>query len=111
MEERVILVILAIHPVPSVITGRTRDLQPASPPEGNHFRCRENPIISIRPSQKFGVATPRSARTMLTLSVMEYCLVAEIIPMGMDKVTANSIPQKASFKVAGKRAITSEKTG
>ena len=110
MEDRVVLVILAIHPVPRVITGSTNALHPSEPPDGNHRKCREKPIISISPSQKLGVATPKRANTMLILSIREYCLVAEIIPIGMDSTMANTIPQKASFSVSGNLDITSLNT-
>ena len=67
-------------------------------------------MISISPSQKLGVATPRRAKTMLTLSIREYCFVAEIMPMGMDRTTAKIIPQNASFRVSGNLDITSVNT-
>ena len=47
---------------------------------------------------------------MLTLSMREYCFVAEIIPMGMDRTTAKIIPQNASFRVSGNLDITSVNT-
>ena len=48
--------------------------------------------------------------TWCTAVLIEYCFVAEIIPIGMERATANTMPQKESSIVAGKRAIISENT-
>ena len=52
MEERVVRVIRAARPMPTVKAGSTRLRNPSSlPPEGNHFRFRAKAMISSRPSQ------------------------------------------------------------
>ena len=49
--------------------------------------------MSIKPSQKFGVATPSRAATIPTLSIALYCLVALMIPIGSAMATATRIDQ------------------
>ena len=71
----------------------------------------EKTIIFISPCQKFGMDTPRSAVTMLISSIKEYWRVAEIMPVGIPRPTANSILTSASNNVVGKRANISDETG
>lgn len=68
-------------------------------------------MMSIKPSQKFGVATPKRAATIPTLSTALYCLVALMIPMGRAMATATRIDQKASFAVLGKEDMMVVNTG
>ena len=48
---------------------------------------------------------------MLILSINEYWRVAEMMPAGIPRPTANSILTRASSNVVGKRANISDETG
>mgnify|MGYP001090759788 CR=1 FL=1 len=67
-------------------------------------------MMSIKPSQKFGVATPSRAATIPTLSIALYCLVALMIPIGSAMATATRIDQNASYAVFGNAAMIVGKT-
>lgn len=110
MDERVIRAMLAQQDTPLVIVGKTKYFHDPAPLEGNHPRLRENVIISNRPNQKAGIAIPIKEITMPTLSNIEFCLSADIVPMGTEKIKANIILAVASCIVAGKRANISPKT-
>ena len=58
MEERVVLVMSAARPIPTVRAGRIRLLKPDLPPDGSQPSVREKIMMSIRPSQKFGIEVP-----------------------------------------------------
>ena len=76
MEERVVLVRVAIKPVPMVIAGSTREDNVWSPPDGNQPSFREKAMIRRSPSQKFGMESPIMAKNILILSCTEPCRVA-----------------------------------
>jgi len=67
-------------------------------------------MINMSPSQKFGVATPKRAATIPTLSTALYCLVALTIPIGSAIPTATRIDQNASFAVLGNADMMVENT-
>ena len=68
MEERVVRVMSAARPRPTVSAGRISVSKPPLPPDGSHPSFSEKIIISIRPSQKFGIDVPNSAKTMPAVS-------------------------------------------
>ena len=68
MEERVVLVIRAASPRPTVRAGRIRLLKPDLPPDGSQPSVREKMMMSIRPSQKFGMEVPNRAKIMPAVS-------------------------------------------
>ena len=103
---------VAMRPVPMVIAGRIRLLIPSvSPADGNHPSCSENRIISISPSQKFGIDRPSSAATILALSVRLPCLRAAMMPRGMERMIETSTDAPASFSVEGSRCMYRSHTG
>ena len=77
MEERVVLVNVAMRPVPMVRAGSTMEDRVWSPPDGNQWKFKEKAMISKRPSQKFGMERPIIAKIMLILSCMVPWWVAE----------------------------------
>ena len=115
MDERVIRVIMAAAPVPSVTAGRTRLLMRGMNPspipcEGSQPRVSANRMTISRPNQKFGMATPIRESSMAVLSIMEYCFLAEIIPVGIPIRMATRIPATASTAVLGNRSMTCDHT-
>ena len=68
MEERVVLVIRAARPKPTVTAGRIRLSIPPLPPVGRSLSFREKMIMSINPSQKFGIEVPNRANIMPAVS-------------------------------------------
>jgi hypothetical protein len=68
-------------------------------------------MISTMPSQKEGMEMPRKAVPMLTRSTMEFCLTAEMMPMGKAISRAKNIAPNASSMVAGSRSPISLATG
>lgn len=106
--ERVIRMMVAMIPVPSVTAGRIRLLSigPVPSPipcDGSQRSFSANRITSSRPSQKFGIDTEISPPTDATLSNRVYCFFADNIPSGMPKSNAMSILLKARRIVLGKR--------
>ena len=65
----------------------------------------------IKPCQNAGIATPIRASTISRLSIQVFCLMAEIIPIGMERSTANAALVNDKSMVVGSRSITSSKTG
>ena len=63
------------------------------------------------PCQKFGMDTPIMDMTVQIWSKMEYCLMAEMIPLTTPIRTAIRILTPASLKVVGKRYMISLVTG
>ena len=68
MEERVVLVISAANPNPTVTAGRTRLSNPPFPPVGNNPSFSEKRIISISPNQKLGMEVPNKAKIIPAVS-------------------------------------------
>ena len=60
---------------------------------------------------KLGMEAKSIATTMLTLSTMEYCLMAEITPTGTPISVAMSIASVARRSVVGNRVMISLTTG
>ena len=61
---------------------------------------------SRSPSQKLGIETPISERTIDVLSRAEYCFRAEIIPTGIPMMRATKIPATARTAVFGNLSRT-----
>ena len=53
-----------------------------------------------------GIATPMRENNIAVLSIMEYCLLADRMPVGIPMRMATRIPAMASTAVLGKRSIT-----
>jgi biotin synthase-like enzyme len=66
---------------------------------------------SISPNQNTGIETPRLARIMVPTSMIELCLIAEIIPNVTPTIVANSMAQMVNSIVMGKRRSTIPTTG
>src|SRR3712207_555376 len=101
MDDLVILVTIAAEPTPKVKAGKITLLIPENPPEGSNPNFTENNKTNISPNQNTGIETPNKASTILILSTAEYCLVAEIIPIGIPITTAMITPNTANTKVFG----------
>ena len=56
-------------------------------------------MIAIRPAQKVGIETPISENDVARRSKIEYCLVAETIPMSTPTMTEMATLYDASFSV------------
>ena len=106
MLDRVIRIMLAAQPVPSVSAGKIRLGSSATPspmPEdGSHPSVTENSMTSSSPNQKFGIATPISPNTVVTLSIQVYCFFADKIPIGTPISIATRIPARDKINVLGK---------
>ncbi len=63
------------------------------------------------PNQKAGMEMPRKAPAMLTRSSTEYCLTAEMMPMGVATTRPKISAPRASSMVAGSRSAMSSVTG
>ena len=70
MDERVVLVRLAIMCSPRVMAGRITETAVSLPPEGSQPSHRENTSMSIMPSQKPGMDIPMSDSTTERLSII-----------------------------------------
>ena len=68
MAERVVRVMRAARPSPTVAAGMIRYSMPPVPPEGSSCHWIENSRMNIRPSQKLGMDTPNRAKTMPPVS-------------------------------------------
>ena len=69
---RVVRVKSAARLSPTVAAGIIKYSMPPVPPDGSHPSLSENKRINIRPSQKFGMDTPKSAKTMPAVSFHEF---------------------------------------
>ena len=103
-------VIIARELALRVTAGSTRAPQVSKLEDGNHPSPAAKITISISPSQKFGMATPISAKTIDTESKIEYCRIAQMMPKGSPSATPSTTAQKASFSVVGKRVRISSLT-
>ena len=74
---------------------------------GSSFSLTEKTSISIRASQKLGMACPTRASTLPKRSQTVFRFRATRIPMGMDTTTAIRKEATASCKVAGRVSFTS----
>ncbi|MPN44824.1 hypothetical protein SDC9_192391 [bioreactor metagenome] len=110
MLERVIRMMFAAELVPIVTAGSTQCIGVLKPDGGNHRSHTANTITNIIPCQKLGKDTPTSESAVATLSKMEYCLVAEMIPQTMPMIQASRMLTPASLKVVGKRVRISSVT-
>ena len=77
MEDLVVLASVAVRPVPTVIAGRMTLASPRKPLVGIHLTLSAIVMMSISPSQKLGIDSPRKLRTMQVLSVNVPRLMAE----------------------------------
>jgi hypothetical protein len=68
-------------------------------------------MISRMPSQKEGIEMPTNAPAMLSRSMAEFCLTAEMMPMGKATSNPKSSEPSASSIVAGSRSPMSFVTG
>ena len=91
MDERVMRIRTASVMQESVIHGSTKCLSDVAPYAGNHLSFKESASISTRPSQKFGIAVRTMEKIVLTSSMSEYCLTAEISPTGTPIMIATSV--------------------
>ena len=111
MEDLVVLVMVAIDSAPNVIDGKIKLANPLFiPPDGSHPKYTENNRINIRPSQKDGIDTPNNAIIIPTLSNIEYCFVADIIPIGIETTTAKNMAPTAKITVLGNLEKISKET-
>ena len=104
-------VMTASVPPESVNTGMIISAKVLKPDGGSHSSLTEKSRMRSTPSQKFGMATPIRARTIVMESKKEYCRMAQMIPKGSPRATPRTTAQKASFSVMGNRAISSSLTG
>lgn len=86
-----------------VIAGRIKCAKESEPKEGRIPSFAEKRIISINPSQNGGMDMKPSPKTVVRLSIQEYCLTAERIPRGRPMIVAKKTLRTASFAVVGKR--------
>ena len=68
-------------------------------------------IISIRPSQKPGMAEKNMASVVSTLSSHEYCFTADTMPSTTPRPTPRMVEVMASVSVQGKRDMMDWNTG
>ena len=69
---------------------------------GNQPSLIPNRIINKSASQKPGVENPIKTNIVVALSKKEYCLVAEITPMGMAIITISNKENKLIIRVIGR---------
>ncbi len=71
------------------------------PEVGSHPRVTEKRRISMIPSQKWGMESPKSAPSIEAMSQSDPRLTAERIPRGIEKSSAITMAAPASSRVAG----------
>ncbi len=94
----------------NVTAGNIKLFQESNPPDGTNLKLTANVKTNISPNQKFGIETPNKAPIILTLSIAEYCLVADIIPSGIPIPIAIIIPIIVKINVFGNLENISSKT-
>jgi hypothetical protein len=76
---------------PSAIDGKIRFWACVDPNEGRILNQKEKIRIKIIASQKFGTDAAVSDPIVEIRSKIEYCFIAEYIPIGMPTASANSM--------------------
>src|SRR5690625_6255871 len=99
MLDLVILAMTAAPPVPRVITGIMSCFAEPQPEGGSQPRLIANQFISISPSQKFGIDSPKRATSIIEMSEKLYCLTADTIPAMSPKTQLKIVLQTASSRV------------
>ena len=79
--------------------GKTRCNHVPLPVAGKIGILIENCITSSNASQNIGIETPIIEIPIITTSIIEFCLRADIIPNGIPNNIANIIPEKDNIKV------------
>ena len=79
-------------------------MKPSAPPVGNQSSRTAKKKISIRPSQKLGVACPITASVRATQSSGEARLSAATMPSGIPRASAKTSPATPSLKVLNARS-------
>src|SRR5438477_12511061 len=113
MPERRKRVSGAANPTPSVIAGMASERSDSpifssggtQPVGGSQPSATENKRISIKPSQKLGIATPNSEKTVHRLSSHEYGRVPDRMPSGSEMARANAVAASVRVSVAGTRRV------
>ena len=82
-----------------------------SPDGGNQPSFTEKNRMSSRPSQKTGIEIPIRPRIIVKLSKKEYCLVAEMMPIGIPIRMAIIMAARDRRIVDGKALVISFMTG
>lgn len=112
MDDLVIRAWTAVFMVASVMTGSTSDFRLFGlASEGKILSFTEKIHISIMPSQKAGMESPRRERIETTMSDSEYWCVAEMMPAGIDNITERMSARRDSKAVFGKRSRIVLNTG
>jgi hypothetical protein len=109
--ERVKRINTAMVLLATVTVGNIQCMGECQPDVGSHPRFNPNSMASIMASQKLGMDTPTKPTNWTTLSNIEYCLVALMMPKGTPTKTDNSIPIPANCIVVAKRSPISWVTG
>src|SRR6266567_3821967 len=114
MPERRKRVSGAANPTPSVIAGIASERSDSpkfssggtQPVGGSQPSPTENKRMSIKPSQKLGIATPNNEKTVHRLSSHEYARVPDRMPSGSAIARANTVAARVRVRVAGTRRVT-----
>ena len=93
------------------IDGNIKCFHVSIPVAGSQSSLTENSSINISPIQNAGMDVSSMAVIMLTESIMEYCLTAEMMPTETPTMAESAVPSKASLSVVGNRLTTSLLTG
>lgn len=81
------------------------------PPVGKILKVTQNKMMSIDPSQKFGIEIPKSEKVVKRLSKIVSFLIAAMMPSGIPMIHASNILDTARFKVLGSLTKSSSKIG